>query len=84
VSYSGVIMGLALPLAASMHSSTTTIEVVIWGAATVVVQLLAFRIIDFLLSGLPQRAQDGEVSAAVLLTAAKIGGAILLTAAVAG
>ena len=84
VSYSGVILGLALPLAASMHSSTTTLEVVIWGAATVAVQLLAFRIIDFLLSGLPQRAQDGEVPAAVLLVAAKLGGAILLTAAVAG
>jgi putative membrane protein len=84
VSYSGVIAGLALPLAASMHASTTTIEVIIWGAATVAVQLLAFRVIDFLLSGLPQRAQDGEVSAAVLLVAAKLGGAILLTAAVAG
>jgi putative membrane protein len=84
VSYSGVIVGLALPLAASMHSSTSTVEVAVWGVATVAVQLLVFRLLDFLLSGLPQRAQDGEVSAAVLLVAAKLGGAILLTAAVAG
>ena len=37
------------------------------GVATVVLQLFAFRVVDMVLTGLPQRIQDGEISAAVLL-----------------
>jgi putative membrane protein len=52
--------------------------------ATIFVQLLAFRGVDFLLHGLPQRIQEGEVSAAVLLVGAKLAVALILAAAVAG
>ncbi len=84
VALGGVLIGLALPLAATMSASNSMLEIVVWGAATLVLQLLVFRIIDFLLTGLPQRIQEGEVSAAVLLVAAKLASAVILTAAVAG
>jgi len=84
VALGGVLIGLALPLAASLTSSTSVLEIVVWGVATLLVQLLAFRIIDFLLTGLPSRIQEGEVSAAVLLVAAKLACAVILSAAVAG
>jgi putative membrane protein len=84
VSFGGVIMGLAIPLAMSLHASTTLIEIAIWGAATIVVQLLAYVLVDLLLSGLPQRVDDGEVAAAVLLVGAKLAVALVLAAAVAG
>ena len=48
------------------------------------IQLLVFRGIDFILHGLPQRIQDGEISAAVLLVGAKLASALILAAALAG
>jgi putative membrane protein len=84
VSFGGVIMGLAIPLAMSLHASTTLVEITIWGAATIVVQLLAYVLVDLLLSGLPQRVDDGDVAAAVLLVGAKLAVAVVLAAAVAG
>lgn len=83
VAFGGVIIGLALPLAASMSASTSLREILIWGGATIVLQLFVFRIVDFLLTGLPSRINEGEVSAAVLLVAAKIATALILASAVA-
>jgi putative membrane protein len=84
VSFGGVLVGLAAPLAVSLLASTSLIELAIWGVAVTAVSLLLFRLIDMLLKGLPQRVAEGEVSAAVLLVAAKLAGAMLLSAAVAG
>ncbi len=84
VSYGGVLIGLAIPLAVSMNASTSSIELALWGVAVTAVQLLLFRITDFALRGLPERIEEGEVAAAVLLVAAKIACALLLAAAVSG
>jgi putative membrane protein len=84
VAFGGVIVGLAVPLAAALMASNSIREIAIWGAATVVVQLLVFRITDLVLMGLPSRVQEGEVSAAVLLVAAKLAAALVLAAAVSG
>ena len=82
VSYGGVIIGLAIPLAASMAAATSIREIFLWGVATVLLQLFIYRLTDFLLAGLPNRVNDGEVSAAVLLVAAKLSASLILAAAV--
>lgn len=84
VAFGGVLVGLALPLAVSLSVSHSVREIAIWGAATVVLQLLTFRLTDALLTGLPQRIREGEISAAVLLVAAKLAVALVLAAAVTG
>lgn len=84
VSLGGVLVGLAMPLAVSLKASTTVIDVALWGVATVVVQLLIFRLVDLVLHGLPRRIQDGEMAAAAMLVGAKIATALILAAAVAG
>lgn len=84
VSLSGVLVGLAIPLAASLHTSTSVIEIAVWGASTVILQLLIFRVVDMVLRGLPQRIQDGEVAAASLLVGAKLATALIIAAAVGG
>lgn len=81
LSLSGVLLGLAIPLAASLKASTNVIEIGLWGVVTVVVQLLVFRIVDMILRGLPRRIQEGEVSAAALLVGAKLATAIVIAAA---
>jgi putative membrane protein len=84
LSLGGVFVGLAIPLAVSLRASTSVTEIVIWGAATIAVQLLVFRITDMLLKGLPERIHEGEVAAAALLVGAKLGVALIRAAAVAG
>ena len=84
VAFAGVLVGLAVPLAVSLSVSTSVRDIFIWGVATVVLQLLAFRIVDLVLTGLPQRIREGEISAAVLLVGAKLSTALILAAALTG
>ena len=84
VSFGGVLIGLAAPLAFSLAASTSIEELALWGVAIVAVQLLLFRLVDFVLKGLPQRVQEGEIPAAVVLVSAKLACALVLAAAVAG
>ena len=84
VSLAGVLVGLAIPLAVSLKASTTLIELALWGAAIVLVQLLIFRLVDLVLRGLPKRIQDGEMAAAAMLVGAKLATALILAAAVSG
>jgi putative membrane protein len=84
LSLGGVMVGLSIPLAISLTASTSVVEIVIWGAATIAVQLLVFRVTDMVLKGLPERIHEGEISAAALLVGAKLATALILAAAVAG
>jgi putative membrane protein len=84
VSLGGVLVGLSIPLAVSLRASTTLVDLALWGAATVMVQLLIFRLVDLVLHGLPRRIQDGEMAAAAMLVGAKLATALILGAAVAG
>jgi putative membrane protein len=84
LSLSGVLVGLAIPLAVSLKASTTLVELGLWGVAITVVQLLVFRAVDLVLHGVPRRIQDGEMAAATLLAGAKLATALIIAAAVAG
>ena len=81
LSLAGVLIGLAIPLSASLKASTNVLEIGLWGVVTVVVQLLVFRLVDMILRGLPKRIQEGEISAAALLVGAKIATALIIAAA---
>ncbi len=84
VAFAGVLLGLAIPLAVSMSVSNSVRDIAIWGVATVVLQLLSFRVVDLMLTGLPQRIKDGEVAAAVVLVGAKLATALIMSAALTG
>lgn len=83
VDLGGVLVGLAIPLAFSLKGSTSLVDVALWGVATVVIQLLVFRLVDLVLHGLPKRIRDGEMAAAALLVGAKLATAMIVAAAVA-
>lgn len=82
--FAGVVVGLAIPLAVSLSVSNSVRDIAIWGVATVVIQLLAFRVVDILLTGLPQRIEKNEISAAFVLAGAKLSTALILAAALTG
>src|SRR5580700_4284060 len=77
LSFGGVLVGLALPLAFSLAASTSVLEIALWAVSTAVVQLFLFWLIDLVFHGLPQRVREGDVSAAALLTAARLASAAL-------
>lgn len=84
VALGGAMLALALPLGVSMVVSGSLIALAVWGIAVTLVQLLLLRLADLILRGLPERIRDGDSSAAVLLTCARLATAILLACAVAG
>lgn len=84
IALAGVILSLAAPLAVSLSASPSILEIGLWGLATSAVQLLLFRIVDMLLKDLPPRVDKGDLTAAGLLTAAKLASALILAAAVSG
>ena len=65
VSLSGAIIGFAVPLAFAMASSITVYEILIWGPVTLLLQLVAYRITDAVLSDLPKRIVEGEIGPAI-------------------
>ena len=84
ISLSGAIVGLALPLAFCMAASVSALDILIWGAVTLILQLAAYRAADLLLRGLPQRIENDETSAAILVVAVKLAVAAINAAAVSG
>ncbi len=84
VSLGSIIVGLALPLAIVMTTSLNWADIIVWGALTLLVQLLVFRVVDLLLPGLPKRIGEGDLAAATLLAAFKLSTAMILAAAANG
>lgn len=84
VSLSGAIVGLAIPLAASMAVSVSAYDIVIWGALTLILQLLSYRIADFLMRGLAERIENDEIGPAILTVGIKLAVAVINAAAVSG
>ena len=83
-SFSGAILGLAIPLAFCMATSVGVLDIIIWGFVALVIQLLTFRLADILLRGLPKRIEDGQIGAAILVVAVKLSVALINAAAIAG
>ena len=84
LSLGGAIVGLAVPLAFCMASSVSVLDIVFWGVPTLVLQLIAFRIVDFFLKDMPHRIEQGDMAAAILLVSVKFATAAVNAAAVTG
>ncbi len=81
VALGGAFLGLAIPLAGSLAGSASTIDILLWGLVTLVVQLVSFKVVDLVLHGLPKRIANGEMAAAIFLAFVKVSaGAIVATA----
>lgn len=76
----GAIVGLAIPIAACLASSTSLVGLVIWGVVALLLQLIAYRVTDLLLHDLPGRIEQDQAGPAIVLIAAKLASALLLAA----
>lgn len=84
ISLGGVAVGLAMPMAASLHASANVLDILVWGIAILVVQVVAFRAVDLFLKELPKRIERDEMSAAIFLVAVKLAVGLFAAAAFAG
>jgi len=84
VSCAGAMLGLALPLALCLASSIIAMEILLWGAVTLVIQLVVFRLADWAVTDLTARIERGELSTAILLAGIKISVGAINAAAVSG
>jgi putative membrane protein len=82
VAFSGIVLGLAIPLQACLAHAFDVVEVLVWGVVILLIQLIAFRVVDMVLHGLPRRIAEGDVAAAIFVFAVKVGVALILAGAV--
>lgn len=76
----GAIAGLALPISSALASSVSLPDLLIWGGVALLLQLIAYRIVDLVLRDMPKRIENDEAGAAIVLIAAKIATALILAA----
>jgi putative membrane protein len=80
----GGLIALAIPLAATLATSGFALDILIWGAVALVLQLLAFAAAALLIRGLRGMIEAGNVAAAWLLVGFQIAVALLNAGAMAG
>lgn len=76
----GAMVGLALPISSALASSISLLDLAMWGGVSLLLQLIAYRIVDLLLRDLPKRIENDEAGAAIVLIAAKLASALILAA----
>lgn len=78
VAFGGVVIGLAIPIQVGLANASGLIDLAVWGVVTLLLQLIAFRVVDVVLVGLPRRIAEGDVAAALFVFSVKIGLALIL------
>lgn len=78
VALGGAFLGMAIPLAGSLAGSASTLDILLWGLITIVVQLVSFKVVDLVLRGLPQRIANGEMAAAIFLAFVKVAAGVVV------
>lgn len=80
----GTVIALAIPLAATLATSLVLLDIVIWGAVALVLQLVAFGTATLLLRDLRPMIEAGNVAAALTLVGIQLAIAVLNAGAMAG
>ena len=61
LSLSGALIGMGIPLSVAMAGSVNAFDILVYGAVSLVLQLAAYRLTDFVLKGIPERIENGEI-----------------------
>jgi len=84
ITFSALVIGLALPLAACLINKFSLIDVAAWGTLSLFLQLFLFRMTDTFFSSMSKRIEANEIAPSLVLAAFKIAGSIMLAFAIAG
>lgn len=81
VALSGALIGFVIPLAKAMAQAVSIPDMLIWGLAAFVVQLLAYVVIRTMVPGLTTQIESNTLAAGTLLAAGSIASGMLNAAA---
>ena len=82
VSFSGAILGIAIPLAAALSSSISIWEIVVWGSVAIILQITVFLILDLVVPNLSEQIKANKIAAGIFIASNKIALALMNAAAV--
>lgn len=77
ITLAGAIVGLALPLGATLAHSVSVADIALWGAVSAALQALSFGLASLLLRGMPAAVERGDVATATVVAAVQIAVGIL-------
>lgn len=80
----GSIVALAIPLAATLATSSVILDIVLWGVVALILQLVAFAGATLLIRDLRGQIESGNVASAAALVGVQLGVAVINAAAMAG
>lgn len=72
ISLAGAAIGFTLPLASVIINSVSLIDMVIWSAVALVIQIAVFVLASLLLRGLSRKIEAGNIAAGVTLATASL------------
>jgi putative membrane protein len=81
---SGTIVALALPLAATLATSTVLLDIVLWGVVALAIQLATFLLAGLVMRDLRSMIEAGNVAAALVLVGVQVAVALLNAGAMSG
>jgi len=84
LSLAAATIGLALPLGTTLATSRAVIDIVIWGAIGIIVQIVVFAIARVAFRSLPARIEQGDMAAAITLAGWQIAIGLLNAATLIG
>jgi putative membrane protein len=77
VAFSGSMIGFALPLASAMISSSTVLEMVVWGVVALIVQIVVYLLVRLPMPKVSERIENNEIAAGLWLGGASLTAGIL-------
>ena len=77
IAFSGSMFGFALPLASAMIGSRTILEVIIWGAVALIVQIVVYLLVRLPMPRVSERIENNEIAAGIWLGASSLTAGIL-------
>lgn len=77
----GAILALAIPLAAMLATSSTLVDILVWGVVALILQLVTLGIVALSMRNFRRMIESGNVAAAITLAGAQIAVALLNAAA---
>ncbi len=77
VAFSGSMIGFALPLASAMISSSTILEMIVWGVIALIVQIVVYLLVRLPMPRVSERIENNEIAAGMWLGASSLAAGIL-------
>lgn len=84
VTLGSALIGLALPVGATLARSLSVADILVWGAVATVMQAAAFGLASLMLRELPARVERGDLAAALVAASVQVSVGIVNAGAMSG